>query len=239
MNIALIPARSGSKGFPHKNIAKLGGFSLLHWSIIVCLKSKLIDRVFVSTDSDEYASLAKKCGAEAPFLRPKNISRDYSTDIEFINHALNYFESNNIFPEIIVHIRPTTPIRKPEVIDEAIKIFLESPKASSLRSVHQMSETAYKNFEIDSKKILKCVFSGNYDLDITNGPRQKFPQTYCPNGYVDVLSTKYIKETKKLHGSNCLSFITNVATEVDTKDDFDYLEYQLEKNPAVINLFKS
>ena len=74
--IALVPARSGSKGVPNKNIKYLGGYSLLNWSISACLKSKYIQKTIVSTDSLEYAELAKSYGAEVPFLRPKNISQD-------------------------------------------------------------------------------------------------------------------------------------------------------------------
>ncbi len=236
MIIAIIPARAGSKGFPHKNIKELGGFPLIEWSIKACKKSNLIERVFVSTDSQEYRELAIKAGAEVPFLRPANISKDDSTDIEFIEHFLNWMENNNIFPETLVHIRPTTPLRDPLVIDAAIKSFQSCSSATSLRSVHKMSETAYKTFEIDNNHFLKCTFSGEYDLDKNNGPRQSFPQTFYPNGYVDVLSTKFITNNHKLHGSNCLSFMTKFSIEVDTKEDFYYLEFQLEKNPNIIKL---
>ena len=237
MIIALIPARSGSKGLTNKNIKELGGFSLLEWSIKACQKSKLIDRIYVSTDSEEYRDLAIKAGAEVPFLRPKILSKDDSTDIEFINHALCWMEINNLFPEIFVHIRPTTPFRNPLIIDQAIRSFKSCPSATSLRSVHKMSESAYKTFEIGNKKFLKCTFTDEYNVDINNGPRQAFPDTFYPNGYVDVLSTKFIKNNNKLHGSNCLSFITEFSIEVDTKEDFDLLEFKLVQNPDLINLF--
>ncbi|MDO9219316.1 MAG: acylneuraminate cytidylyltransferase family protein, partial [Lacisediminimonas sp.] len=92
--VALIPARAGSKGVPHKNIKPLGGRPLIEWSIKACLKSRLIDRVIVSTDSPEYAELAIKLGAEAPFLRPAEISADRSTDYDFIVHALDWLAAN-------------------------------------------------------------------------------------------------------------------------------------------------
>ena len=92
--LALIPARSGSKGVRDKNIRDLGGHSLLEWSIAACLKSSFIERTIVSTDSPEYASLSKSFGAEVPFLRPDHISGDRATDYQFIDHALSWLEVN-------------------------------------------------------------------------------------------------------------------------------------------------
>ena len=114
--VALIPARSGSKGVPHKNVRKLGGRPLIEWSIQACLKSRLIDRVVVSTDSQEYADLAVGLGAEAPFLRPAEIAGDRSTDFDFVIHALDWFACHGGEPEFLVHVRPTTPYRVPEII---------------------------------------------------------------------------------------------------------------------------
>ena len=102
--IALIPARSGSKGVKDKNIRNLGGYPLLAWSILACKKCGLIDKVIVSTDSKKYASLAQKFGAEVPFLRPPEISSDLSTDIEFIDHAIKKIKSAGVIPKYIAHI---------------------------------------------------------------------------------------------------------------------------------------
>ncbi len=153
--IALIPARSGSKGVRNKNIRDLGGRSILEWSMAACFRSKLIEKTIVSTDSDDYATLARKFGAEAPFLRPAEISTDNSTDFEFIHHALTWLSENDKLPEYIVHIRPTTPFRNPELIDEAIRRFVNHEGATALRSVHLMSESAYKTFEISESSYLK------------------------------------------------------------------------------------
>ena len=111
--ICIIPARSGSKGIVDKNIINLGGHPLIAWSIKAALKSKLIDEVYVSTDSEDYKQIAIEYGATVPFLRPSNISKDNSTDIEFVQHFLSYLESVNIFPELLIHLRPTTPLRNP------------------------------------------------------------------------------------------------------------------------------
>jgi len=234
--VAIIPARSGSKGVVDKNIKSLGGYPLIAWSILAAKKSKLIDRVLVSTDSDMYAEIAKSFGAEVPFLRPKNISRDKSGDIEFVLHALEWLNNNSIEPELFIHIRPTTPFRDPEVIDIAIEKFNNSSNYSSLRSVHEMSETAYKCFEInrDSRLVPICDRKlKNFDSNI---PRQSLPITYAANGYIDVLSVPNIKRTGSIHGENILPFITNVSSEVDTVEDFDYLEFQLKKKTNIFEL---
>ncbi len=232
--IALIPARAGSKGVPDKNIRSLGGHALVEWSIAACKKSKLIDRVIVSTDSVEYKSLCRGFGVEVPFLRPAEISGDRSTDYEFIVHALDWLAANGGEPEYIVHIRPTTPFRAPDLIDAAVDAFSSAGKlATALRSVHEMAESAYKTFEIAPGGQLKRVGSDSTALDAANNARQAFPKTYIPNGYVDVLSTAFIRESRLLHGNHVIPFLTPPVTEVDTEDDFDFLEYQLTREPTL------
>lgn len=231
--VALIPARAGSKGVPNKNIKPLGGHTLLAWSIAACLRSVAIDRVIVSTDSAEYASLARQLGAEAPFLRPEAISGDRSTDYDFIAHALDWLAAESGEPEYIVHIRPTTPLRDPEVIDEAVKAFIAAPKATALRSVHEMSESAYKTFEMAEGGQLKRLGAENTELDAANNARQQFPNTYQANGYVDVLSSAFIRKSCLIHGNHVLPFITPSVVEVDTLDDFEYLEFQITRMPSV------
>jgi CMP-N,N'-diacetyllegionaminic acid synthase len=231
--IALIPARAGSKGVPNKNIRPLGGHPLIEWSIRACLKSTLIDRVIVSTDSPEYAQTCIRLGAEAPFLRPAEISGDRSTDYDFVVHALDWLGANGGEPDYIVHIRPTTPFRDPALIDDAIRLFQTSRRATALRSVHEMSESAYKTFEVAAEGQLKRVGSDSTALDAANNARQQFPATYQANGYVDVLSTCFIRANGLIHGDWVVPFITPSVVEVDTEDDFAHLEYQLARAPGI------
>lgn len=176
--VALIPARAGSKGVPNKNIRPLGDHPLIQWSIAACKKAKLIDRVMVSTDSAEYQELCQGFGAEVPFLRPARISGDSSTDYEFIIHAIDWLVAHGEEPDYIVHIRPTTPFRVPEVIDAAIDAFwAEGETATALRSVHEMSESAYKTLEIGPSGKLKSLGAGSISLDAANNARQAFPKT--------------------------------------------------------------
>tara|TARA_X000000950_G_scaffold9140_2_gene10137 strand:- start:37873 stop:38685 length:813 start_codon:yes stop_codon:yes gene_type:complete len=235
---ALIPARSGSKGVPDKNIMKLNGHPLLGWSIAAAKKSKLIDRVVVSTNSKEYADIAIRYGADIPFMRPDEISDDTSTDFEFVEHALNFFKDESMEPNYIVHLRPTTPIRDPLILNAAIKLAQNSGECSSLRSVHEMSETAYKTLEIDESNFLKPIgVSKNFRLD-NNAPRQAFPKTYQANGYVDILVTSNIRRNNNIHGDHSIPFLTEYAVEIDCVDDFKYLEYTLEQDSKLDKIFK-
>lgn len=232
--IALIPARSGSKGVPNKNIRALGKYPLIAWSIMAAKKSRLIDRVIVSTDSDEYAKLAIKFGAEAPFLRPLEISGDRSTDYDCIAHALDWLALNGGEPDFIAHIRPTTPFRSPSIINSAIEVFQNSPKnITALRSAHEMSESAYKTFEITEEGRFKRVGGEGTALDAANNARQQFPVTYHANGYIDILAASFIRESGLIHGDWVLPFITPSVIEVDTEDDFSQLEYQLSRSPMI------
>ncbi len=228
---ALVTARSGSKGVPDKNIKNIGGHSLLDWSIKSSLKTQLISNVYLSTDSEEYANIGKESGALIPFLRPKELASDTASDLEVIKHFLS---ENDEKPDALVHIRPTTPLRDPSILDKAIELFFsKKSELTSLRSVHEMSESAYKSFEVNDKGFLSTIGSIESG-DKANLPRQAFPKTYAANGYVDVLDPNYILRENKLHGDKILAFQTPVVTEVDSFEDLEYLEWQITKHPLLL-----
>jgi len=233
--VAIIPARSGSKGVPDKNIRLLAGAPLIAYSITAARLTANIDRVIVSTDSVLYADIAHKYGAEVPFIRPEEISGDNSTDYDFIKHILDWIQDNEGYrPTYLVHLRPTTPLREISHIKTAIDLIQKAEHATALRSVHEMPESAYKAFEIEGN-YLKSVGSGSFDLDAANDPRQRFNKTYQANGYVDVIKTSYVMENEKIHGDQVIAYITPYVVEVDTLADFDYLEYQVAKEPMIVN----
>jgi N-acylneuraminate cytidylyltransferase len=227
----LVTARSGSKGVPDKNIKNIGGHSLLDWSIKSSLKAQLISQVYLSTDSEEYANIGKECGALVPFLRPKELASDTANDLDVIKHFLSVIDEK---PDALVHIRPTTPIRDPSILDKAIEMFFsKKDNLTSLRSVHEMSESAYKSFEINEKGFLATIGSIESG-DKANLPRQAFPKTYLANGYVDILDPNFILKENKLHGDRILAFQTPVVTEVDSIEDLEYLEWQVTKQPHLL-----
>ena len=233
--IAVIPARAGSKGVADKNIKLLAGHPLIAYSIVAAQLAKNVDRAIVSTDSELYANIARKYGGEVPFLRPPEISGDSSGDYEWVKHLLDWMaENEGDVPKYLVHLRPTTPLREPKYIDAAIERMKQDGSATALRSVHEMSESAYKSFEIEGD-CLKSIGSNSFALDASNDPRQKFKKTYQANGYVDVIKTAYVIRNSKLHGDHVIAFVTPHVVEVDTVDDFDYLEYLVAKDPAIVN----
>ena len=234
---AIIPARSGSKGVPDKNIKYLAGKPLISYSIAAAYKSEMINRIIVSTDSEKYAEIAIEEGAEVPFLRPKEYSQDLSKDSEFFVHLVSWLEKNEKkVPEFFVHLRPTTPLRKPKIIDDAIITFINYDY-TALRSVHEMPQSAYKYFELQNKKLIQ-IFSKDSNLDFSNQARQIFPKTFCPNGYVDIVRSELIGQNI-LHGDNVYGLLTERTYEIDSPEDFAFMEYYIKKNNILFkNLFE-
>lgn len=235
--IAIIPARGGSKGVPKKNIRMLGGYPLIAYSIAACVLSKKIEKIIVSTDSTEIAEIAKRYGADVPFLRPAEFARDNSGDIEVVDHAINWLKDNDgIIPEYIVYIRPVTPLRDPELIDDAIIKFALNSDATSLRSVYQIRESTYKLLGI-KENFLVGLYPDDPRPEYYNLPRQNFPPAYEANGYIDIVKSKIILKSKLFYGPKMLPFFTPNVGEIDTLEDLDYIEYLLNKKTHKIYEF--
>ncbi len=217
--IAIIPARSGSKSIKDKNIVNFRGKPLIAWSIEQCFKSKKIDEVFLSTDSKKYANIAKKFGLKNIIFRPKSISKDKSTDYEFIKHFIDNVDTSH---GIIAHMRPTTPLRNVVLLDKIINFFLKNKNFSSLRSIHENPETAYKSFEL-KKKILTPLKGVEKTMDELNSPRQNFSKTYSANGYIDLYKKKFIIRKKKLFGDRVIGYKIPFTMEIDSKAELNLM----------------
>ena len=221
---ALIPARGGSKGVPRKNIKLLGGLPLLSYSIATCLKCVNIDRVIVSTEDEEIANISRTFGAEVPFIRPLEFARDDSPDYGVIKHFFSQVDA-----EEVVLIRPTTPLRDDAVVDTAIAIYRSLVDITSMRSMHELAESPYKFFKIDSNGLCEGFFDNfNGIKNYTNLPRQTFPKAYHPNGYVDIIKRSTI-DAGSTYGEKISPFFTDAVVEVDTKEQFDLLELYLTR----------
>lgn len=230
----IIPARAGSKGVPGKNIKLLGGYPLIAYSIAAAKMSKNISRAIISTDSTEISAIAKKYGAEAPFIRPAELATDKSQDIDFVLHALKWFWQNeNKTPDYLAHLRPTTPLRDPVIIDKAVEELKQRSGATSLRSGHPAAESPFKWFLRNAEGYFTGILP-EYTNDRINGPRQSFPVVYVPDGYVDMLKSAFILESRQLYGDKMVGFTSPVCTEVDSPEDFEFLEFELKKgkNPV-------
>ena len=224
--IAIIPARSGSKSIIDKKIKDLSGHPLIAYSIAAAKMSKKIGRVIVSTNSREYADIAKQYGAEAPFIRPDEFSTDTATDIDFLVHAMNWLEENEgSTPEYWVHLRPTTPVRDVEVVDNAIGEIMQDKSATSLRSGHKAPESPLKWLVKDNRYFKGLVNGEDYNL-----PKEAFKQVYIPDGFVDIVKSSFVMNNKEIHGDKMIGFESPVCTEVDSVEEFEYIQYQLDKN---------
>lgn len=232
--VAIIPARGGSKGVPGKNIRLLGGYPLIAYSIAAAKLSKLVDRTIVSTDSEEIAGISKRFGAEVPFMRPAELAQDKSSDIDFMLHALGWCgENEKRVPEYWVHLRPTTPLRDPKVMDAAISELAKNTTATALRSGHKAPESPFKWFKRDKDGYFAPLMKG-LTSDEANSARQGFPDAYIPDGYVDVLKASYILKSRLMHGDKMIGFESPFCVEVDSAEDFDFLEHELVKKGSVL-----
>ena len=219
--IAVIPARSGSKSVKNKNIYEYKDEPLIYHSIKLAKRSKLINRVFVSTDSKKYQKLSIDLGAEAPFLRPKKISNDSSTDLEWAKHIVGYLKKvENYSPDLIVHIRPTSPNRELTIFNKGINFFLKNLKNfNAMRSVNLMSQPPQKMFMM-KKNLLFGYFNNSLKGEYYNLPRQVYDKCYIPNGYIDIIKPSFFIKRSSLMGRKILGYLTPSTLDIDTKEDF-------------------
>jgi CMP-N-acetylneuraminic acid synthetase len=224
MNIlCIIPARSGSKGLPNKNIINFKGRPLLAWSIYHAQQSKYNKqiKIIVSTDSKEYANIAKKWGAECPFLRPPEISGDLSTDFECIQHCVDWLERNEqYFTDFILHLRPTQPLRKIEDLDKCIELFIKKRNNyDSLRTVIPFKKSPYKMYRIKNDELTPLYKEINNMKEPYNMARQILPQCYLHNGYIDILNRNILKKGT-ISGDKIYAYVMNENDDID----IDYKE---------------
>lgn len=235
--VALIPARGGSKTVPRKNIRLFMEHPLIAYSIAAAKLSQKINRIIVSTDSDEIAGISKKYGAEVPFLRPAELARDESPDIDFVKHAILWFaEHEKKIPEYLVHLRPTTPIRSYKVLDKAIHLISQDKFASSMRSASVCIHPPYKWFVKGQDNYMEPLIKG-MSCDEINLPRQNFPIVYMPNGYIDILKSKYVIQTNLMHGDRMIGFETGEIPDIDTEEDLYKLQFY-EEHQGTLNELK-
>lgn len=221
--VALIGARSGSS-LKDKNIKLYKGQPLLLHSVFQAEKSKLIEDVYVSTDSKNYARIVDKYSDAKIIMRPIEISGDFSSDYEYIKHFLDSLGENER-PDIIVQLRPTYPNRKIENIDNAIQYFMEnSSNYDSLRSVIPLDKSGFKMYTINQDNSLEAFQNKNIQLiEPYNQARQLLPQTYLHNGYIDIIKTTTIYELESVSGNKILPYImnNNEDNDIDTIDDWN------------------
>ena len=226
--LALIPARGGSKGIPRKNIRSFAGYPLIAWSIAAARQSARVTRVIVSTDDDEITSVARECGAETPFLRPVELAQDQTTDLPVFEHALQWLEENeNYLPEIVVQLRPTSPIRPQGMLDNAIRILLEHDDADCVRGVVPAGQNPFKMWRFNGEgKPIKPLLEVDGIAEPYNAPRQTLPPVYWQTGHIDAIRVSTIRQKKSLTGDIIYPLMIDPRYSVDIDNLSDWMKYE-------------
>ena len=229
--LALIPARGGSKGIPRKNLILLAGRPLIVHTIDQSRRSRHITRAIVSTDDAEIAQVARDWGAEVPFMRPSEYAQDLSPDIDAFRHALNWLREHEDYrPDLVVHLRPTGPVRRVEQIDQAIELMMEHPDADSLRSVSWPIQTPYKMWRFGNDGYLERLLQVEGLPDACSMARQMLPEVFWQNGYVDIIRPNTILGQGTMTGRLVLPFIVHDPIyELDYPDAIPHVEAALER----------
>ena len=226
--LALIPARGGSKGIPRKNICSFAGYPLIAWSIAAAKQSELVTRVILSTDDEEIASVARQFGAETPFLRPEELAQDKTTDLPVFEHTLQWLEENEGYrPEIMVQLRPTSPIRPREMLDDAIRILFEHPDADCVRGVVPAGQNPFKMWRFDGNdKPMKPLLGVDGIAEPYNAPRQILPPVYWQTGHIDAIRVSTIRNKQSLTGDVIYPLVIDPRYTVDIDNLSDWAKYE-------------
>jgi CMP-N,N'-diacetyllegionaminic acid synthase len=223
--LAIIPARQGSKSILDKNIKSLAGKPLMAYSIEQALASKHISRTIVSTDSPYYKQVAESFGAEVPYLRPDVIAGDLTTDLEVFQHTLNWLATNeNYTPEIIVHLRPTSPFRKVSDIDAMIEQLIANKQLDSVRSVSAVPHTPYKMWLMQDDGSLKPLLQLDNVAEPYNQPRQALPEVYLQNANIDVMRYGTLTVQNSMTGQNIGGYLMAEFNDIDFQADWEQAE---------------
>ena len=215
--IALIPARYGSKGIPLKNILKFKGKPLLAHSISYAKKSLLIQDVIVSTDSEKFASISNEFGARVPFIRPENLSGDEVQDYPVVKHAVNFLEKetkNKI--DYIALLRPTSPLRPPNLIEKAYQILKNNKLGTSVRSVVPVNQHSYRQWFVNGDRMIPAQEN---IFEPYNLPRQQLPKSYFQSGDIEFIKRSTLDQNT-VSGDYILPLI------LENKDLYDIDTYE-------------
>ncbi|MDO9546556.1 MAG: acylneuraminate cytidylyltransferase [Pelolinea sp.] len=235
--LTLIPARGNSKSIPKKNIQEFAGYPLIAYSITAALRSKYVTRVVVSTDNEEIASVSREFGAETPFSRPEEFSRDDTMDFPVFEHALHWLEENEKYrPEVVVQLRPTSPVIPIGLIDDAIEGLLNHPEADSVRCVVPSDQNPYKMWHIDPNGNLKPILKVEGLLESYNAPRQKLPKTYWQTGHVDVIRRDTLLKKHSMSGDMILPILIDPKYAIDIDTPLDWIRAERLVNEGLLDM---
>jgi CMP-N,N'-diacetyllegionaminic acid synthase len=218
--VAVIPARGGSKGVPRKNVREVAGHPLIAYSIAAALASQSIGRVVVSTDDPEIADAARTYGAEVPFMRPSELAADDTPDLPVFQHALQWLEQKEQYrPDVVVHLRPTSPFRRVADIDHAVDLLQSHPEADAVRAVCEPFQNPYKMWRLAGDGSLEPLLTLPGMPDAYNRPRQSLPMVLWQTASIDVTRRTTILDGGSMTGRRILPFILPEDSWVDVDSE--------------------
>jgi CMP-N-acetylneuraminic acid synthetase len=230
--LAIIPARGGSKTIPRKNIKDFAGFPLIAYSIAAGMQSELVSRVIVSTDDEEIAQVSRRYGAEVPFIRPAAHAQDQTPDLPVFEHALTWLEEHQGYrPDIVVQLRPTSPLRRMWHIDGSVRALIQNPHADSVRTVVVPFQNPFKMWTIGPDGLMQPLMQTGFK-EPYNMPRQALPDVYWQTGYVDAAWRNTILEKKSMTGERILPLVIDPAdwVDLDSPEDWQRAEQLILNN---------
>lgn len=239
MNIALIPARSGSKRLPGKNIRNLNGLPLIYYAIESAISAGVFSEIIVSTDSEEIALLAKKFGADVPLLRPHEISLDNSPDIAWVEHALKTMVQTSADKiENIAILRPTNPLRTGKTISTAMNFFRSNSWADSLRAMEKTFKHPGKMWILNENNLATPFLQQRKgEIPTHDCPTQLLEKIWIQNASLEIIKKDTIISQKSISGGKIIGFEMPWPEGYDVNDltDFEFLEHLISKNPKLLS----
>lgn len=234
--LAIIPARSGSKRIPNKNITLLGKHPMLAYSINVAIQSGFFDEVICSTDSPEYAEIAEYYGAKVPFLRSKKISGDSSPDIDWVTSTIFELEKDNKVFDIFSILRPTSPFRTKETIQSAFKLFIDNSDADSLRAVEKCSQHPGKMWQVNEKFMTPIMQKTLNGVPWHSNQYEALPEIYVQNASLEIAWIRVVKEEKNISGKNIIPFISSgyEGFDINHPRDLHFARDLIKENPNIL-----
>lgn len=220
--LALIPARGGSKSIPHKNLREFAGHPLLVFSVAAGQEAVGVSRVLLTTDNEEIAEVGRSYGAEVPFTRPAHLAQDDTLDLPVFQHALEWLEREEGYqPDVVVQLRPTSPVRPPGLVDEAIELLLAEAEADSVRGVVASGQNPYKMWRMAEGGQLTPLLDDG-PSEAYNRPRQELPSTYWQTGHIDALRPSGTLARDSMSGEVILGLQIDprYAVDIDTEADW-------------------
>jgi CMP-N,N'-diacetyllegionaminic acid synthase len=230
--LGLVLARAGSKSVPRKNVHLVLGKPLIAYTIESAHAARSITRLVVTTDDPEIAAIARGFDAEVPFLRPAELAQDETPDYPVVRHAMDWLEANGGYrPELIVQLRPTSPLRTGRHIDEAVALLRARPDADSVRGVCRPQQNPHKMWRMASDGLLHPLLTVPGVPEPFNSPRQTLPAVWWQNGYIDVFWRRTVLTQHSLTGAKVLGYVIDEAqhVDIDSIHDIRVLELILRK----------